>query len=294
MKCYKIEENPFNILYVDPTRRCQMNCTNCYNHSGPDVGDDDMSVEYYEEVLKRIPQKHLDIRLCGGEPTLHPDFFKFVDLTRKYSHMAAVVSNGLKYNDPDFMKEVKKRTTTYWAIAMNGGFNPDGYEMMDGHKKYYDLKFNALESLVKNDIRRVAINFILLRDLNEEQLKGFVTFCLANSGKYTKYLKLRSLGHLGRNSDGDMVSVKPYTGPEFKKIIHKILPEKDCRIVISGLDEGCRECCYRFYYKNMFISFSEFASYNSTLCWLRGKVKNDYTIKPFFSDMLEEGEGIAS
>jgi MoaA/NifB/PqqE/SkfB family radical SAM enzyme len=289
MKCYKIEDNPYNILYLDPTLRCQMKCTNCYNRSEPDVDGTDVSVEYYEEVLKRIPQKAVDIRLCGGEPTLHPEFFKLVDLTRQYGHMAAVVSNGLKYQDDDFMKEVKKRRSTYWAIALNGGFDINGYERMDGGRHYYHHKMKALNNLLKYKIRRVALNHIILRGVNEDQLPKLIQFCLAHSDRRTKYLKLRSLGHTGRQT-GEMKQYLPYTGREFKEMVHKILPEKDCRTVLSGLDEGCKECCYRFYYKNIFISFSEFASYNSTQCWLRGKIKDDFTIKPFFDDMVEEGK----
>jgi len=281
----KIEQSPYRLLYIDLTKRCNMKCTNCYQHSGPDVKGTDITVEFLEDVCKRLPQKS-EIRFCGGEPTLHEDLFEMLDIARKYNHLPSVVSNGLKYNDTEFMKEVVKRKTTNWCIALNGGFDPKLYKLMDGDEKYFDLKMNALDSLLINNVSRIYVNFILIKKVTLKEFPKILDICISRP---IKGLKLRSLGYLGRNADGEMTKVKPLYGKEFKMYLHdKYIPENEIQLIRSGLEPDCNECCYRFYWKKLYMSFAEFASENSQKCWLRGKILNDYTVEPFFANMMKE------
>ena len=59
------EDNTFNLLMVDLTHRCNMECANCYL---PNREIPDMDVDKLYEFLNKLP-KRVIVRLIGAEPT---------------------------------------------------------------------------------------------------------------------------------------------------------------------------------------------------------------------------------
>lgn len=91
-----------DLIEIDLTYRCNLRCHQC-NRSlrhAPSSGSISLSamVRFVDESLQRpIPWRR--IRLLGGEPTLHPDFFALLDTLRKYKDSfptchIEVVTNG--------------------------------------------------------------------------------------------------------------------------------------------------------------------------------------------------------
>ena len=95
---FPVRENPFPIIYVDLTHRCNMNCNLCYN---PIRTLPDMELSYFEEVCKKLPERVL-FRFMGGEPSSHPEFFDFIDVAGKYRHVVSFCTNGTKFADRSF------------------------------------------------------------------------------------------------------------------------------------------------------------------------------------------------
>ncbi|MFE7117646.1 radical SAM protein [Streptomyces sp. NPDC057654] len=63
------------LLWLDLTRKCQLNCTHCYNASGPKGTHGAMSREDWTSVLDQAAKMGVGhVQFIGGEPTLHPDF----------------------------------------------------------------------------------------------------------------------------------------------------------------------------------------------------------------------------
>jgi len=74
------EITPTRFLWLDLTRRCQLECTHCYNASGPNGTHGTMTREDWFGVLDQGARIGVRmIQLVGGEPTMHPDFGDLVD-----------------------------------------------------------------------------------------------------------------------------------------------------------------------------------------------------------------------
>lgn len=275
---YLVSNSPYKVLYFDITRRCNMKCNCCYN---PSISIPDMSLEYFEKVCSQIPRT-VEVRMLGGEPTIHPQIFDFIDIVRKYRHIPTVVSNGKMYSNSDFAKEMAKHTAIY-GISLSGGLtSPNIYKEIDNEDSY-SIKMKALENLLTYGVQRVALLALIIRDLNEFVIGELINF--AKKHKTTKYLKLRSLGYIGRH-----LTQKPYTTKEFKPLLHSFIPNDKTKIIRSGLEQNCNECCYRIITKDLYISHVEFGSENSQKCWMRGKVGNNFEVEPFFENMVKHGE----
>lgn len=74
------EKTTTRLLWLDLTRKCQLNCTHCYNASGPDGTHGTMTGEDWISVLDQATAYGVrNIQFIGGEPTMHPDFTDLVD-----------------------------------------------------------------------------------------------------------------------------------------------------------------------------------------------------------------------
>ncbi|GAA4996463.1 hypothetical protein GCM10023205_82120 [Yinghuangia aomiensis] len=63
------------MLWLDLTRKCSLDCTHCYNASGPAGTHGAMTRADWIAVLDQAAEYGVTrVQLIGGEPTLHPDF----------------------------------------------------------------------------------------------------------------------------------------------------------------------------------------------------------------------------
>jgi len=285
-KAYEVSETPFKMIYVNLTSRCNMHCNFCYMEGRE---DDDMSLDYFEEVCKQLPHRVV-FRMAGGEPTIHPKFFDFLRISKKYGHLPTIVSNGKKFLDKEFIKDIKNfGSGGVWCITLNGGWtNPDAYKLID-NEDCIEWKNKAISNLLEANIKRVALSAIIVKGLNEHVIGEFVD----HASKYRKnirYLKFRASGNIGRH-----VKTLPYTMDEFlnKLFLMYFDVEKSNTVYTSHIPElleicKSRMCCHHFTYdKLLLVSFVEFATLGAALCWKRGKLDENFKTKSFFGEMSE-------
>jgi MoaA/NifB/PqqE/SkfB family radical SAM enzyme len=95
---------------VNITDHCNLNCAMC-EHFSPIAPAKNIDVTQYENDCKRLGEllngEMEDVHLMGGEPLLHPELSRIVDITRKYfpKGVIEVVTNGIL---------VLKQDETFW------------------------------------------------------------------------------------------------------------------------------------------------------------------------------------
>jgi len=259
---YPIDKNPYESIAVDITNRCNMTCNFCYN---PVRSTPDMSLDHFKYVCANLPCPVV-LKLCGGEPTLHPDILDFIRIAHKYRHGVHVVSNGTRYTDNSFMnslKELKRSGTAFTlGLSMDGGCaNKHAYKFINGCD-CLQQKLDAFHSLVSYKLGRVGLAAIIVRGLNEDVIPQLIA--LAKQNTIVRYLHFRNAGNFSED--------------EFKpKCVHEL----------HCLSESGNECCYRFRPTNRLqISLIEFNSERSAKCQKRGRLVNkSYKVQPFFDSM---------
>ncbi|GHJ36932.1 radical SAM/SPASM domain-containing protein [Streptomyces sp. TS71-3] len=74
------EHSTTRLLWLDLTHKCQLECTHCYNASGPDGTHGTMTRDDWTRVLDQAASCGvLDVQFIGGEPTMHPHAAELVD-----------------------------------------------------------------------------------------------------------------------------------------------------------------------------------------------------------------------
>ncbi|MDX6353358.1 MAG: hypothetical protein QOF98_261, partial [Streptomyces sp.] len=75
-----VQDTGMRLLWLDLTRKCQLQCAHCYNVSGPKGSHGTMTREDWISVLDQAANGGVrNVQFIGGEPTMHPDFPELVD-----------------------------------------------------------------------------------------------------------------------------------------------------------------------------------------------------------------------
>lgn len=211
------EDSNFQIIMVDLTHRCNMECLNCYlpNRTIPD-----MDVSKLYELLKRLP-KRTQIRLIGAEPTLREDLPDIIYNVKKLGHRPTIVTNGLKLAHLEYCQQLKDAGLYYIQLSLNGADDDAIYKLMD-NGKYANLKVRALNNIIKLDFV-FNTGTILAKGVNEITMSRVVQLVdetmKANNKRFDTHLwkrvpyiiRFRSIGPFGRFMEN-----KTYTLEEMK------------------------------------------------------------------------------
>ena len=284
-----VEQNPYRNIYVDITMRCNMACNYCYN---PHRSSDDMDIAYFREVCKKLPHP-VHFRLLGGEPTLHPQFHDFIATAKEHGHQLFFASNGLRYNDDAFMEELKALGGGFCpGLSIDGGSKDNALHELLNDRNCLDDKLSALENLRRFGIGRVTLSALIVRGVNECVI-GELLELAEQYSDIVRFIHFRNAGKTGR-----WIDTEPYTLPELKELCRPYFSEErfkpKCAGEIFCTPEEGGDCCYRFRPRpRLQISLIEFATAKSANCPKRGKLMADYTIEPFFENLMATGEVLA-
>lgn len=210
----KPEENSFNLLMVDLTHRCNMECANCYI---PNREIPDMEVEPLYEFLKKLPNRII-IRLIGAEATVRKDLPDIIRNVKKCGHQVSLTTNGLKLSSKKYVQKLKKSGLRMVLLSMNGAADPDVYAILDNGREYAEMKHKALINCMES---RMIINTgtIIAKGSNEFTLRDQIDL-VRKTMKETNYrvrikpiLRFKSVGHIGR-----YMKDSTYTLPELEDV----------------------------------------------------------------------------
>jgi len=292
---FPIEDNTFPFVFIDTTLRCDYSCNQCYN---PVMPRPDMNVDSFKEVINRLPNP-IEIRLLGGEPTLHKDFFKTIDIIFEAGHSCYLSTNGYRIGqDIEFTKKLKehsKKGKMRIHMDFSCGLSERLAEVHHADKNSVIKKLKMLDVCNEIGLGRITIGMVLTRGVNESHMEDVFTIA-KRYPKVIREIAYRSQGNVGRYiKDEDGNDLKPYTTNEWLNLMleKKLTTKKDLsKTIMAGfMDKRCKgkNCCYHYAVdKTLYISWLDFL--NDT-CWMRGQLREkDGEVLPEVEYMFESLE----
>lgn len=123
----------YRSIEIDITYRCNLKCINCNRSCSQAPSKEDMKVEQIEEFIEESIKKNIrweQIKLLGGEPTLHTRLFIIIRLLLLYKNAhnpnmrLIIATNGFG----DYVKSVLSKL-------------PKGIEIQNSHKSSKNPRF---------------------------------------------------------------------------------------------------------------------------------------------------------
>ncbi len=175
-----------NLMIMDITNRCNLNCPICYanaNHAGH-------IVEYsYEEVV-RIMEHFVNQRpyfapvaqFSGGEPTLHPDIVRIIKKAAELPFQHILLNtNGIKMaNSIEFCQELKEAYSDIALYLSFDGIEPNTYKAIRGHD-LSKVKQKVIENCREVGITGVQLVMTICRGENDHEVENVLKFARENN-----------------------------------------------------------------------------------------------------------------
>ena len=171
-------DRPILSLRITLTNRCNVNCIYCH-HDGMRSSKNEMTPdEIYKicQIAKRIGVRK--IRLSGGEPLIRKDI---VEIVSKISSIGfndiSITTNGILLEK--YAKDLKEAGLDRVNVSLDT-LNPETYEFIT-KKDYLEAAKKGILKSVEVGLYPVKINMVIMRDINEHEIKDMFNFCKDNN-----------------------------------------------------------------------------------------------------------------
>jgi len=186
---------PLTSYYVYMTGGCNLACKHCYiNPAFQSNGGTGGHLDY--ELFKLAIEEGLplglqSVKLTGGEPLLHPDFVKFVELIRENKLSLTVETNGTLLT-PELARYLKEKSTLrYISISLDGA-TPETHDLFRGVIGSFHKALQGVRFLVEVGIRPQLIMSIYLG--NQIEIESLVMLAQSEGASSVKFNLIQPTG----------------------------------------------------------------------------------------------------
>src|SRR5688572_5730811 len=168
------------LTLVEITDRCNLTCPVCYSESSPHRPDH-RPLEQIEFMLDCVVGNEGEpdvVQISGGEPTIHPDFFRVLDLAkaRPIKHLM-VNTNGVRVaQDAGFARRLKDYMPGFELYLQFDSLRPGPLRALRG-VDLTDVRRQALERLNEHNVSTTLV-VTLKKGLNDGEIGEIIDFAL--------------------------------------------------------------------------------------------------------------------
>lgn len=205
-----------NVSYIAISYKCNQRCLYC-----PCSKEDYLKPFIPIETLKQLADEMIDIKradrlvLSGGEPTIHPDFLRFLEYLGTKNAAISILSNGEHFSDQEFFEPfckvaAKDQITVTTTIHSH---KADQHENANQKKGSFSRTIQGLQSLL-NAGYRVIIKHCITRE-NHQDLLEFYRFINQTFSEQAD-MQLCSIDYCGMEDDRSILNREKITFPEIR------------------------------------------------------------------------------
>lgn len=186
---------PLNTYYAYLTSGCNLACQHCwlspaYQPNGGTGGHLDYDL-FARAIDEGLPLGLSSVKLTGGEPLLHPDFVKIVDLLHEKELGLTIETNGTLMSEDlaHYLKE--KSTLGHISVSLDGACAAT-HDPFRGVKGSFDKAVQGIHSLVEVGLRPQVI--MSLHPGNVEEIEALVRLAESLGASSVKFNLIQPTG----------------------------------------------------------------------------------------------------
>jgi len=171
-----------SLANIDLTNRCNLTCPVCFANANTAGYLYEPTLEQVRKMLQTLrnerPVAGRLVQFSGGEPTIHPQFFEILRMTREmgFSHIQ-IATNGLMFTELEFALQAKEAGLHTMYLQFDG-VTEDIYLRTRG-ERLLEKKLQCIENVHKAGMKICFVPTIV-RGLNDHQIGDILKLALDN------------------------------------------------------------------------------------------------------------------
>ncbi|MBU0547373.1 MAG: radical SAM protein [Candidatus Omnitrophica bacterium] len=277
MDCLSCTHRDPNIIFIETTNRCNMNCPICITNV-PSMGFQfEPRMEFFDRIFSHYAkfERPPSVQLFGGEPTMREDLLDIIKLAKSYGLSVRLVTNGLKLADKKYAEKIMASGAAI-LIAFDG-LKREMYQKLRNFPESLDIKLKALDNLAHHRRRKVVLMTVVDKNINGDDMPKFLAYCLKNrhirgiflmpltqvwSDQRLQYKPERTtqedVENIVKNAVGGKAEFVPLGSWEFHNIA-KVL--KQTLMPFTGVHPNCESFTYLIPQGNKYVSISDYLKF---------------------------------
>lgn len=168
------------LTVIEVTDRCNLSCPTCYAMSSPHYGRHrtlDEINRMFDVVVANEGEPDV-VQLSGGEPTVHPEFFKILDLakTKPIKHLM-VNTNGIRIaKDKKFVEQLAGYMPDFEIYLQFDSFSAEVLTKLRG-EDLTDVRKRAIDHLNEYNVSTTLV-VTLQKGLNDHEIGDILDYAL--------------------------------------------------------------------------------------------------------------------
>ncbi len=214
-------------LLLEITDSCNLSCPTCFANSCPEKSNH-LTIPQIEKMLDLAVANEGEpaiVQISGGEPTIHPDFFKVLDAAKKRPIQHLLVNtNGIKIAaEEGFAEKLSQYTPGFEVYLQFDSLHLEPLQILRG-ADLRKIHQKALEKLNKLEIPTTLVATVR-RGVNDEQLGEILDFAMQQPCvRGVTFQPVQAAGRLEKYKDGFDVKRDRITLTEVRR---RILQQSD-------------------------------------------------------------------
>ncbi|MEZ0183178.1 MULTISPECIES: radical SAM protein [Flavobacterium] len=211
------------LTIVEVTDRCNLACPTCYANSAPNYGRH-RTLEEIEKMFDTVVANEGEpdvVQISGGEPTVHPEFFKILDIAKSkpIKHLM-LNTNGIRIaKDIKFVETLAGYMPDFEIYLQFDSFKPEVLEKLRG-EDLTEVRKKAIEHLNQFNISTTLV-ITLQKGENDDEIGQIIEYALQQ--KCIRGVTFQPTQVAGRNDNYDDLSGR-ITLTEVRRKIYEQYP----------------------------------------------------------------------
>lgn len=191
------------LTIVEVTDRCNLACPTCYANSAPNYGRH-RTLEEIEKMFDTVVANEGEpdvVQISGGEPTVHPEFFKILDIAKSkpIKHLM-LNTNGIRIaKDIKFVETLAGYMPDFEIYLQFDSFKPEVLEKLRG-EDLTEVRKKAIEHLNQFNISTTLV-ITLQKGENDDEIGQIIEYALQQ--KCIRGVTFQPTQVAGRNDNYD-------------------------------------------------------------------------------------------
>lgn len=211
------------LTIIEVTDRCNLACPTCYASSAPNYGRH-RTLEEIERMFDTVVANEGEpdvVQISGGEPTVHPEFFKILEIAKSkpIKHLM-VNTNGIRIaKDIKFVETLATYMPDFEIYLQFDSFKPEVLEKLRG-EDLTEVRKKAIEHLNQFNISTTLV-ITLQKGENDDEIGKIIEYALQQ--KCVRGVTFQPTQVAGRNDNYDDISGR-ITLTEVRRKIYEQAP----------------------------------------------------------------------